>query len=62
MFGERWTKGIKIEEKHFVVDGHNMFIFPNDLDFIGETSNCDYFVDCFNEMISERYRMGLLVN
>lgn len=54
MFGERWSKGIILEEKHFIVDGFNTFMFPHDMDFLGELSNCDYFVDVFNDMILKR--------
>lgn len=45
-----WTLGQKIEEKHFT----GTFIFPNDLDFIGETTNCQFFCDIFNDMINKR--------
>lgn len=30
------------------------FIFPDDLDFLGEMTKVQYFVDCFNNMIQNR--------
>ena len=47
-----WQTGQKLEEKHF----NGTFIFPNDLDFLGETTNCQFFCDVFNDMIDERIK------
>jgi hypothetical protein len=54
MFGEKWSKGVVLDEVHFIVDGINTYRFPDDLDFIGEISNCDFFIDVFNSMILNR--------
>lgn len=40
----------QISEFHFM----GTFIFPDDLDFLGEMTKVQYFVDCFNNMIQNR--------
>lgn len=47
-----WTKGEILQEKHF----NGTFMFPNDLDFLGETTNCQFFCDVFNDMIKGRIK------
>jgi len=47
-----WQTGQNIEEKHF----NGTFMFPNDLDFLGETTNCQFFCDVFNDMIKGRIK------
>lgn len=47
-----WTKGEILQEKHFT----GTFIFPDDLNFIGETTNCQFFCDVFNDMIKGRIK------
>jgi hypothetical protein len=42
----------QISEFHF----SGTFIFPDDLDFLGEKTSVQYFVDTFNKMILERLK------
>lgn len=44
--------GEKITDDHF----RGTFIFPHDLDFIGETTNSQFFCDVFNDMIKGRIK------
>ena len=46
------TPGEKITDDHF----RGTFIFPHDLDFIGETCKTDFFCSVFNDMIDERIK------
>lgn len=50
LFPEKLKVNEKINEGHFF----NKFIFPNDLDFLGCSTDCQVFVDWFNEMINKR--------
>ena len=50
MFPEKLKVSEKINEGHFF----GKFIFPNDLDFLGCSTDCQIFVDWFNEMIEKR--------
>lgn len=49
-FPEKLKVNEKITESHFF----GTFMFPNDLDFLGESTSLQIFVDCFNEMIEKR--------
>lgn len=44
--------GEKITDDHF----RGTFIFPHDLDFIGETTNSQFFCDVFTDMIKGRIK------
>ncbi len=46
----KWTIGEKLDDKHF----NGTFMFPDDLDFIGEVTNCQFFCDVFNDMVEKR--------
>lgn len=50
LFPEKLKVNEKILEHHFF----GSFIFPNDLDFLGCSTDCQIFVDWFNEMINKR--------
>lgn len=50
LFPEKLKVNEKINEGHFF----GTFIFPNDLDFLGCSTDCHVFVDWFNEMIEKR--------
>lgn len=50
LFPEKLKINEKITESHFF----GTYIFPNDLDFLGESTSLQFFVDCFNEMIEKR--------
>jgi hypothetical protein len=41
---------VEITESHF----QGTFIFPDDIDFIGEITSVQFFADSFNEMIDKR--------
>jgi len=49
-FPEKLNVNEKITESHFF----GTFMFPNDLDFLGESTSLQFFVDAFNEMIEKR--------
>ena len=49
-FPEKLKVSEKITESHFF----GTFMFPNDLDFLGESTSLQFFVDAFNEMIEKR--------
>lgn len=46
----KWNTSEFLEEKHF----NGTFIFPHDLDFLNEVTNCQFFCDVFNDMIEKR--------
>lgn len=50
----KWTIGEKLDDKHF----NGTFMFPDDLDFIGEVTNCQFFCDVFNDMVEKRSPNG----
>ena len=50
----QWQTCQKLEEKHF----NGTFIFPNDLDFLGETTNSQFFCDVFTDMIIKRIQVS----
>lgn len=50
MFPEKLKVNEKINEGHFF----GKFMFPHDLDFLGCSTDCQVFVDWFNEMIEKR--------
>ena len=49
-FPKKLNVNEKITESHFF----GTFMFPNDLDFLGESTSLQFFVDAFNEMIEKR--------
>ena len=50
LFPEKLKVNEKILEHHFF----GSFMFPDDLDFLGCSTDCQIFVDWFNEMINKR--------
>jgi hypothetical protein len=46
----KWQTYEILIEDHF----NGIFIFQNDLDFLGEKTNCQFFCDVFNDMVSKR--------
>jgi hypothetical protein len=46
----KWNINEVLEDKYF----NGIFIFQNDLDFLGEKTNCQFFCDVFNDMVSKR--------
>jgi hypothetical protein len=46
----KWQTYEILIEDHF----NGTFIFPHDLDFLGEKTNCQFFCDIFNDMITNR--------